>query len=200
MPRVATLAAILLLAAACSSGNVSSPQPTQTEAAPFELWPLPDDPMGLARKAGLEPLASESLAYHVHAHLDVFQDGRRVIVPGGIGIDITDPAVKRFDEDPLGASWGGITTPCADACISPLHTHDPDGVIHTESPTPTPNTFGQFLIEWDVELPAGTKVYVDGREYTDDIAGIELADGREIAVIIGTPPNVIPSEFPAGLR
>ena len=38
-------------------------------------------------------------------HLDVFMDGRPVLVPAGIGIDIDDPAVKRF-EDPVG--YGGI--------------------------------------------------------------------------------------------
>jgi hypothetical protein len=138
----------------------------------------------------------EHLEYHVHAHLDVFKDGHQVLVPGGIGIDTTNPGVKRFDDNPLGPSFGGIRDPCPTVCISPLHTHDPDGVLHTESATTTPNTFGQFLIEWDVTLPDGTKVYVNGHEWTDPIADIELSDGREIAVIIGTPPAEIPGVFP----
>lgn len=187
---------LVLLTAACASpsepGATSSARPE-----PIELWPLPDDPMALAEEAGLEPLRSEELEYHVHAHLDVFKDGQPVIVPGGIGIDITDPAVKRFDE-PTGVGYGGIEEPCDDPCISPLHTHGGDGVIHTESPTPTPNTFGQFLVEWDVELPDDTKVYVDGEEHTQDVSRIELADGRQITVVIGEAPDEIPSEFPAG--
>jgi hypothetical protein len=194
--RTAAFAALLLLAVACGSPSEpdtpdASPSPTVEAIA---LWPLPDDPMALARKAGLEPLRSESLEYHVHAHLDVFKDGRPVVVPGGIGIDITDPKVKRFDE-PNGAAFGGIEKPCAKPCISPLHTHGVDGVIHTESPTPKQNTFGQFLTEWDVNLPSGTKVYVDGDEYAGDVDKIELSDGKEIAVVIGTPPSEIPSEF-----
>jgi hypothetical protein len=187
-------ALLLLGVVACGSSSTPSTSPTATTEA-IEVWPLPDDPMALARKAGLEPERSESLKYHVHAHLDVFKDGRPVLVPGGIGIDTTDPQVKRFDE-PTGVEYGGIEKPCAKPCISPLHTHAPDGVLHTESPTPTPNTFGQFLVEWDVTLPTGTKIYVDGKAYTGDVAKIELSDRREIAVVMGTPPDVIPSTFP----
>jgi hypothetical protein len=36
--------------------------------------------------------------------------------------------------------------------ISPLHTHDGTGIIHTESTDPEPNTLGQFFVEWCVEL------------------------------------------------
>ena len=196
----AILAAVALLAAACGSGSSSTPQASSSAAAslaPIERWPLPEDPMGLARKAGLEPLRIESLQFHVHAHLDVFEDGRPIVIPAGIGIDIMDPGVKRF-EDPV--AYGGIEQPCADACISPLHTHDSNGVIHTESPTPTPNTLGQFLIEWDVELPKDAKVYIDGEEFTGDVASIELADRREIAIVIGEPPSAIPSRFPPGVE
>jgi hypothetical protein len=186
---------LLLFAVACGSPSTPSAAPSTT-VTPIELWPLPDDPMGFARKAGLTPERSETLEYHVHAHLDVFKDGRPVLVPGGIGIDTTAAAVKKFDE-PTGPAYGGIDKPCAKPCISPLHTHGADGVIHTESPTPTPNTFGEFLIEWDVTLPEGTKTYVDGKEYTRDVAKIELSDRKQIAVVMGTPPDVIPSTFSA---
>ena len=200
---VLAIGCVLLLAGCTTSGNPTgspaAPSAATPSQAPLELWPLPGDPMGLARAAGLEPLTSESLEYHAHAHLDVFMDGRPVLVPGGIGIDIDDPAVKRFD-DPAGVGYGGIVEPCADPCISPLHTHDPDGVIHTESPTPTPNTLGQFLIEWNVTLPDDAKVYVNGELYTGNVAEIELNDVLQIAIVMGEPPAVIPSEFPAGLR
>jgi hypothetical protein len=195
MRRVAAVACTLLAVTfACSSDDTPTASPSPA-IEPIELWPLPDDPMGIAREAGLEPERSETLEYHVHAHLDVFKDGRPVLVPGGIGIDITDPQVKKFD-DPGGPAYGGIDEPCAKPCISPLHTHGADGVIHTESPTPTPNTFGEFLIEWDVTLPEGTKTYVDGKEFAGDVAKIELSDRKQIAVVMGTPPDVIPSTFP----
>ena len=49
-------------------------------------------------------------------------------------------------------SPGGLQAECATPCISPLHTHDPDGVIHTESATPTPNSLGQLFTQWGVAL------------------------------------------------
>lgn len=35
-------------------------------------------------------------------------------------------------------------------CISPLHTHDTTGSLHTESATAVPNRLGQFFTEWGV--------------------------------------------------
>jgi hypothetical protein len=165
-------------------------------------WPAPADPMGLAVKAGLVPEPKEQLAYHVHVHLDVFIDGQAVLVPAGIGINITDPDVHTFD-DPSGVSYGGIQL-CAQPCISPLHTHDVTGVIHTESATPAPNTLGQFFIQWGVPLSATcvgefcapqkpVAFYVNGKASTGDPSTIQLADRSEIAIVIGTPPPVIPA-------
>ena len=92
-------------------------------------WPAPPDPLALTREAGLQPGRVEQLKYHVHAHLDVFVNGKGVEVPAGIGINIDDPGVKSFP-DP---AYGGIKL-CAEPCISPLHTHDTIGILHTESP------------------------------------------------------------------
>jgi hypothetical protein len=158
--------------------------------------------MGLAIKAGLVPEPREQLEFHAHAHLDVFIDGAPIIVPAGIGINTQDPDVHRFDE-PGGVAWGGIQL-CAQPCISPLHTHDASGVIHTESATPVPNTLGQLFVEWDVQLLAtcvgqycapvkAVAFYIDGKPFTGDPTTIELANRREIAIVIGTPPAVIPA-------
>ena len=67
---------------------------------------------------------------------------------------------------------------------------------------PEPNTLGQFFIEWGVRLsdscvgeycsPEPIEVYVDGQPYTQDPQAIELTDRKEIAIVIGTPPAVIP--------
>ena len=148
--------------------------------------------------AGLVPETSEHLEFHVHAHLDVFQDGKQVVVPGGIGIDTTNPAVHSGEIGGYPA-YGGINPPCATPCISPLHTHDATGVIHTESSTRKFNTFGQFLTEWNVTLPANTLVYVDGTKFTGDPKTIPLSNGKEIAVVIGTPPAKIPSTWDRSL-
>ncbi len=159
--------------------------------------------MRLARAAGLTPETAERLEFHVHAHLDVFIDGNHIVVPGGIGIDTTDPQVHRGVIDGFPA-YGGITEPCAKPCISPLHTHDATGLLHTESPTPKENTLGQFFIEWNVKLDAncvgsnctpGTTVaiYVNGKKFDGDPTTIPLSDRKEIAIVIGKAPKVIPS-------
>jgi hypothetical protein len=164
-------------------------------------WPAPPNPMKLTREAGLTPERAEFLEYHVHAHLDVFFNGDRITVPAGIGIDTTNPAVQSDDRGV------GLTRECDTPCISPLHTHATDGVLHTETKTPQPNNLGQFFVQWDVKLDAscvgefcapGTPIgfYVDGKSYDGDPREIELSDLREIAIVIGTPPDDIPSEFP----
>lgn len=158
--------------------------------------------MARAVKAGLKPQPKEFLTNHVHAHLDVFVDGKPVTVPSGIGIKIDDPAV-HIDTMPDGSMrYGGIQL-CNEPCISPLHTHDTTGILHTESSTPTPNTLGEFFTEWGLALDTScvatfcspaTKIaiYIDGQPATGDPRAIELRDQREIAIVIGTPPAQIP--------
>jgi hypothetical protein len=186
--------------------DVSSPSVSPSSGEPLVLWPAPPDPVALARNAGVTFEVIEHLKYHVHAHLDVFVDGQPVQVPPGIGINVHDPAVHEFS-GPLGPGYGGIEPPgCEQPCISALHTHDPDGVLHTESATTEGNTLGQFFTEWDVALteecvadycePETTiDFYVDGELYESDPATIELADHREIAIVIGAPPATIPDSF-----
>jgi hypothetical protein len=162
--------------------------------------------MELAVRAGLQPEAKETLVYHVHAHLDVLVDGSPILVPAGIGINIADPNVKhgQWNGDP---AYGGISG-CAQPCISPLHTHDDSGVIHTESATSTPNRLGQLFTEWDVALSSGCvgtfcapatsiTVYVDGERYSGNPSDIPLTNRKEIAVVIGAAPKQIPSSFPS---
>jgi hypothetical protein len=100
--------------------------------------------MSLVRQVGLTPATHEFFTYHVHAHLDVFVNGYHLVVPGGIGIDIADPAVGRFDLEGAPAYRAGRPPAevCPRPCISPLHTHDVTGVIHIEAPTRTQFSLG----------------------------------------------------------
>ena len=82
--------------------------------------------MALARKAGLVPETAEQLQYHVHAHLDVFVNGKKILVPAGLGIDITNPAVHTRHDRRLPGVRRHRSSPCDQPCISPLHTHDVD--------------------------------------------------------------------------
>ena len=209
--RRLVVAGLALALAGCGSNAAASPSPRQTpnvftpptQGPELALhWPAPADAMALTVEAGLVPDPKEYTNNHAHSHLDVFIDGRPILVPAGIGINIEDPGVTKFD-DAAGVGYGNIQL-CAQPCISPLHTHDPDGIIHTESKTPEALTLGQFFTEWAVEL-SGTCVgefcspekpvafYVNGAPYTGDPGAIELTDLKVIVIVIGTPPSEIPS-------
>ena len=202
---------LVLCLAGCGGSSKKSSSSTQSytaAAAPTPAkdaapWPAPPNAMARARAAGLVPEPREQLRYHVHAHLDVFVNGKPVPVPAGIGINIADPGVHR-GPDPTGSgnSYGGIQL-CEKPCISPLHTHDATGVLHTESATVTPNRLGQLFTEWDVRLDrscvggycapkAPVAFFVDGKRYSGDPNAIGLSDRREIAIVIGSPPANIP--------
>ena len=188
------------------SSTITAPAASASDPTPYRA---PGNPMALAVKAGLVPEDAEQLQYHVHAHLDVYVNGKPILVPAGLGIDVTNPGVHKFETDGL-PSWGGIAVPCNKACISPLHTHDISGVLHTESATHKDNTLGQLFVEWNVRLtstcfgndcaPAkAVAFYVDGARFTGDPTTIALSNLKEIAIVVGTPPAQIPTAFDRAL-
>jgi hypothetical protein len=205
--RTIALAMVAAALVACQgSAEMQDAEPAPEPASGGVPWPAPSDPLDRVIAAGLEPATHEFLDFHVHAHLDVFVNGSPVEVPAGIGINIEDPAVHTTQTD-LGPTYGGIDPACAEPCISPLHTHGPDGILHTESAVDQPNTLGQFFTEWDVALTdacvggycspeASIQVFVDGEPYGGDPADIQLTDQLGIAIVIGSPPEEVPSEFP----
>ena len=211
------LISAMILTASCtgSSSRGSSPTASPTASgltiggtardAGTLAWPAPpaDKAGPLAASAGLQLERKEALVNHVHAHLDIFINGEHRTVPAGIGIVTTDPAVHvgNVDGQP---SYGGIAG-CNDPCISPLHTHDITGILHTESATPEANTLGQFFKEWNVRLddacvgefctPAtAIAIYVDGKSIPlSGATALPLNDHLEIAIVIGRPPAQVPS-------
>jgi hypothetical protein len=140
---------------------------------------------------GLAPLNPiEGTAVHIHQHLDLYVDGHNVLVPAGVGID---PAVG----------------------YAPLHTHDPSGVLHVESPTVRTYTLGEFFAVWGVRFTPSClggdcagggrqlRVYVNGRADRADPTTLVLAAHQELVVAFGTAaqlPSPIPStyQFPPG--
>jgi hypothetical protein len=209
MKRWAVVAAVLVLGVAACGGGGKKEVEQRAAAVPAQgaaPWPAPSNAMALTRKAGLTPETHEFVLLHVHSHLDVFVNGNPVTVPAAIGINIKDPAVKRVPLDNGTIAYGGINPPCAQVCISPLHTHDTSGILHTEAKENQFNTLGELFTEWDVRLdshcvggyckPAAPfTIYVDGDPYTGDPRKIELEDKKEIAIVIGTAPATIPSKF-----
>jgi hypothetical protein len=191
-----------LMLAACSTNAQPLKQPS---------WPAPAKPMALTTKAGLEATQSEHLNTHTHAHLHVFVDGEDVVVPSGIGVDIAAPAGIDKKKTADGTATEYYVTLCFAPCLSPLHTHDPSGVIHTESKKDNqePYTLGQFFTEWDVPLDAQCvgefckndttiAIYLDGKKYEGNPADIKLKTHLEIAIVIGKPPTVIPDTWDFG--
>ena len=146
-------------------------------------WPWPPEYEFLADR--LLPLdlttlgGHQGLVMHIHAHLDIFVNGKRVLVPALVGIN---------------AAAGYLTE---------LHTHDTRGVIHIEAQKARDFTLGQFIAEWGVYLDSrcigaycdGLKWYVDGKEQTGNPAGLVLKAHQEIAIVVGKPPAKIPSSY-----
>jgi hypothetical protein len=153
---------------------------------------------------GVQCLGSESLAYHIHAHLTLYQDGKPVTLPAFIGI----PAAANIP--------GG-------SCFYWLHVHDTTGVVHVESPTTQNYTLGQFLDVWQrtaqldaqggasqpvsdafvralrAASPDAIHVYV-GDQLVTDYSSIPLTPHELITIEIGTPlqPPTTSYAFPAG--
>ena len=201
-------AACVLLAGllALTACQAKAPVVSYPSSAPLTQpsWTAPADPVALAEEAGLVPYPVEHLTTHLHAHLHVYVDGEAVVVPAGIGIAIGLKGVKD-EPTPDGAEHLYSVGTCDVPCLSPLHTHQPDGVIHEESPEANhpPYTLGQFFTEFGVRLDASCvgeyckpdaliHVYLDGKEYMGDPSEIALTNHLEIAIIIGQPPAEIP--------
>ena len=187
------MAVAFTLPAACGGGSSPAKSSVGKPAPPvspplLELnvgpapWPAPDHGVQRMAAAGLPRLKAEALAFHVHAHLDVFVDGTRVPVAAGIGIDVV---ARR---------------------ISTLHTHDRSGWIHMEAPRRETFTLGRLFTEWGVRLTATcvggycapqthVRLYVGGHERTGDPTAIPIVGHEEIAIVIGTPPAEIPSSY-----
>jgi hypothetical protein len=172
------------------------------------LWPRPRDTLTLGWHAGLAPARHEYFTYHVHAHLDIFLNRKPIQVPAALGINILDLGVHKFTAPDGSTAYGGIAE-CRKPCISPLHTHDDTGIIHTEAPTRHSFQLGQFFREWNVRLSSKCigqycapeqkfVVFIGGKRYTSDPTKIVLNNHEEIAIVIGTPPSTVPSTYNFG--
>ncbi len=129
---------------------------------------------------GIQCDRQEGAAEHVHVSLSLFDRGRAVTVPAGIGI------------------------PQGGACLYWLHTHAADGIIHIESPVKRAFDLGQFFDVWGPDLgwtraaslaaPKGRRlaIWVDGSAWHGrDPRAIRLHD-RETIVIQNGPPFARP--------
>jgi hypothetical protein len=149
-------------------------------------WPngsTPDGGQGMPVD-GLACVYPSPVDYHVHAHLSIFLNGEALAVPPLVGIVEQSPTT---------------------ACHYPLHTHDATGLLHEHATAETFFTLGQFFRVWGqplqrdniaglVGLPVVVYATDNGvvREYTGDLAALQLLAHREITVQVGTPLASIP--------
>jgi hypothetical protein len=163
----------------------SASDPVGFEGVPLEIGPdLAANTTQTATVDGISCGPTEQLAYHIHAHLAVYVDGKLVALPAGVGIPGSQP--ENTSEGPVAA--GG-------QCIYWLHTHAPDGIIHVESPTNRVYTLGNFFDVWQEPL-SGNQVglakgkvtaFVNGKRWTSDPHNIPLLPHAVIQLDVGSP-------------
>lgn len=208
LPIVAGVIAVLVIAgvlagvlatrggsSSSSSGGIVKVSPTDLVGDMTKLPGIalgkppwgPNDGATLTKRLdslGIPKLGQESLAFHIHQHLDVYDNGKHVLVPPLIGISTQG----QYFAD--------------------VHTHAGEpGTIHIESATAYDYTLGQFFGVWGVRLsptcigglcePAGRRlhVWVNGKPFLGDPTRIVLVEHLEIVIAFGTPPTTIPSKF-----
>jgi hypothetical protein len=133
---------------------------------------------------GVKCAPVEQLAYHIHAHLQVFVNGSPRAIPGAIGL--VGPVAQQT---PAGPFYG------AQGCYYWLHTHTNDGIIHIESPTQRIYTLGNFFDEWHQPLSANqiagatgpVVVYVNGKKFSGNPRDVKLDPHAVIQVSVGSP-------------
>ncbi|MES2760028.1 MAG: hypothetical protein V4693_21860 [Pseudomonadota bacterium] len=205
---IAAITAILLLSACGGGGGVEPPAP-----APIPLpqpQPIPDPtpapapqptpepalaptytnlvsgaPNGLARWAdgsgtgapiaGVECMGT--IASHNHSLISIYQDGVRLAVPASVGLR---------------------------GCTYELHTHDRSGVVHVEPNVARNLTLGQFFAVWGQPLTRSAVAGISGplrfyvisgevlTRFDGDPASITFGAHKEIVIVAGTAPAVLP--------
>jgi hypothetical protein len=153
---------------------------------------------------------AEMLQYHIHANLTLYQNGRRVVVPAGVGIPY-NPAINVQGQN---------------GCLYWLHTHNPDDIIHIESPTKQIYNLGQFFDIWHYTAawdsgsplaasvgysvnsafpdalraakPSQIRVYVGGKYIGHDYKDVPLTYHKLITVELGTPVKPPTTKFDFG--
>ena len=118
----------------------------------------------------------EGSVEHIHANLQLYDRGRAVTVPEGVGM------------------------PQGGTCLYWIHTHDAGGYIHIEAPVKQPFTLGEFFDVWGPDLswtqadgvsaPRGKRlsIWVNGVPWHgSDPRAIVLKDHETIVIQSGPP-------------
>ena len=164
------------------------PGPTGLEGVPVPNAPVLANPIAVHKNQTIDGVTcnlSEKIAFHIHAHLAIFVDGKQKQIPFGIGIG---PPLGGVNAKPSPFVTEG-------SCFMWLHTHTADGIIHMEAPRPMSFVLGQFFAIWGQPLsstrvgPAKGKVValVNGKVWSGNPTAIPLKDHELIQLDVGTP-------------
>ena len=102
LPRAIVVAGLALALAGCGgpagSGTVGPQRPAARPQLPRRSSSGPHRRIRSSGPSppGWSPSRKEYTTNHVHAHVDVFVDGKPITIPAGIGIDIDDPDVRTL--------------------------------------------------------------------------------------------------------
>ncbi|MBV9803041.1 MAG: hypothetical protein JO130_07635 [Solirubrobacterales bacterium] len=163
-------------------GQALGPEAIPLEAGP-PLAPASSTTPG-STVDGIQCAPIEQLAYHIHAHLQVYDNGQPRSLPAAIGL--LGPVAQQTAYGPF---YG------AQQCYYWLHTHASDGVIHIESPTKRIYTLGNFFDEWRQPLSrtqaASVKgkvtAFLNGKPWKANPRTIPLLPHASIQLDVGTP-------------
>jgi hypothetical protein len=133
---------------------------------------------------GIQCAPIEQLAYHIHAHLQVYVDGQPRALPAAIGL--LGPVPQQTAAGPF---YG------AQNCYYWLHVHAQDGIIHIESPTQRIYTLGDFFDEWRQPLSSSkvasasgaVTAFLNGKRWTKDPRSLPLQPHAVIQLDVGAP-------------
>jgi hypothetical protein len=130
--------ACVAAAASCNRSTEATPAktpegpPPATNPSGAVTFPVPEDTAAVVKVAGLQLMPQDApTEHHLRSHVDVIIDGKAVVVPADIGVDV--PGKQ----------------------ISPLHTTDDSGIVHIDAAKKDPpDTYrvGQLFQEWAVPL------------------------------------------------
>jgi hypothetical protein len=143
------------------------------------------------------PCDAAQNAYHIHIHLTIYINGKRVTIPKNIGI-ATDGS-----------------------CFYWMHTHTSDGIIHIEAPQKQSNlALDDFLTIWhdgfaklnvppELTQSSGWKIFVNGQPFANTVTSplnteVSLASHDIVTLEYGTPDpkpdDASTYQFPANLK
>lgn len=123
--------------------------------------------------------------FHIHSHLTIMADKKTIVIPKNVGIDLQKN------------------------CMSSVHTHDANGIIHIEAPVQKDFTLGDFFYKWNMPLSRtqvltlktddthGLKIYADGKEITDP-ENLVMTDHQDIFIsyyALKDGPDPLPAPF-----